>query len=128
MRYIIALLICIPAAEIGFLLLSGKTIGIFPTILLIIVSGVIGAYLAKQQGLETMRRAQEQLQYGQIPGDAILDGICVLIGGTMLLSPGFITDFFGLFLLLPPTRGLCKRLLTKFLNKRLQNGRIKIIR
>lgn len=128
MRYLFALLIVVPAAEIGFLLLSGKTIGIFPTILLIILSGGIGAYLAKQQGLETLRRAQEQLQYGQIPGEAILDGICVLIGGTMLLSPGFITDILGLFLLIPTSRVVCKKLITKFLNKRLQNGRIKIIR
>ena len=58
MRYLILLLIIIPAGEIAFLLLSGRTIGIIPTILLIIFTGIIGSYLAKKQGLETIRKAQ----------------------------------------------------------------------
>ncbi len=128
MRYLILLLIIVPAAEIAFLLLSGRTIGIFPTILLIIFTGIIGSYLAKKQGLETIRKAQEQLRFGRMPGEEILDGICIIIGGTLLLSPGFITDVFGLLLLLPPTRVYFKKLLTRILRNWMNKGRITIIK
>lgn len=128
MRYLFLLIIIIPAAEIGFLMYSGKMIGILPTLLLIVLSGVVGAYLAKQQGLEVIRKAQEQMRYGNMPGDAILDGICVLIGGTLLLSPGFITDFAGLLLLIPYTRVFFKKLIGSALMKWFNNGRITIIR
>jgi UPF0716 protein FxsA len=128
MRYLILLLILIPAGEIGVLLLSGEIIGIIPTILMIILTGVIGSYLAKKQGLETIRKAQEQLNRGMIPGEALLDGICILVGGVLLLSPGFITDVFGIVLLAPPTRKYVKKLLTKALTKWLNNGNMTIIR
>ncbi|UII55156.1 membrane protein FxsA [Cytobacillus spongiae] len=128
MRYLLLLLIIIPASEIGILLLSGKTIGVWPTLLMIIFTGILGAYLAKKQGLETIRKAQEQMQYGQIPGDAILDGICILIGGTVLLTPGFITDALGFLLLAPPTRKFFKMLLIKGLKNWMNRGRITIIR
>ncbi len=128
MRYLILLLILIPAGEIGVLLLSGDIIGIVPTILMIIFTGIIGSYLAKKQGLETIRKAQEQLNRGMIPGEALLDGICILVGGVLLLSPGFITDVFGIFLLAPPTRKYVKKLLTKTLTKWLNNGNVTIIR
>lgn len=128
MRYLFLLIIIIPAAEIGFLMYSGKMIGILPTILLIILSGVVGAYLAKQQGLETIRKAQEEMRYGNMPGDAILDGICVLIGGTLLLSPGFITDFVGLLLLIPYTRVFFKKMIARAMTKWVTNGRITIIK
>lgn len=128
MRYLILLLILIPAGEIGVLLLSGEIIGIVPTILMIIFTGIVGAYLAKKQGLETIRRAQEQLNRGMIPGEALLDGICILVGGVLLLSPGFITDVFGIVLLAPPTRKYVKKLLTKTLTKWLNNGNVTIIR
>lgn len=128
MRYLFLLIIIIPAAEIGFLMFSGKMIGVLPTIALIILSGVVGAYLAKQQGLETLRKAEEQMRYGNMPGDAILDGICVLIGGTLLLTPGFISDFAGLLLLIPFTRVFFKKLIGRALMNWFNKGRITIIK
>ncbi|CAH2714548.1 hypothetical protein BACCIP111895_01720 [Neobacillus rhizosphaerae] len=128
MRYLIILIIAIPAAEIGLLLFSGKTIGVWPTILLIILTGVIGAYLAKREGLQTIRKAQEQLRNGQIPGEAVLDGICILIGGILLLTPGFITDISGFLMLFPPTRRLFKFLMINSIRKKIQRGNIKIIK
>ncbi|MDP4170288.1 MAG: FxsA family protein [Bacillota bacterium] len=122
MPYLFLLIILVPAADIGVLLLSGKTIGVLPTILFIILSGVVGAYLAKSQGLKTLRKAQEELRNGRMPGEAILDGICILIGGTLLITPGFVTDILGLLLLLPFTRRFFKYLLRnsfkKWINKR----------
>ncbi|MDE3839884.1 membrane protein FxsA [Bacillus methanolicus] len=128
MRYFLLFLIIVPALEIAFLLLSGKTIGVLPTIFLLIFTGVLGAYLAKRQGLETIRKAQEQLRYGQIPGDALLDGICILIGGTLLLTPGFITDMAGFLLLAPPTRKFFKMLLIKAFKRWIDKGNVTIIR
>jgi UPF0716 protein FxsA len=128
MRYIIFLLILIPAADIGLLLFSGKTIGVLPTIACIILTGVIGAYLAKREGLETIRKARQQLRSGHIPGDAVLDGICILIGGTLLITPGFITDIIGFLMLLPLTRKPFKWALKRFFRKWTNRGNIKIIK
>lgn len=128
MRYLILLIIAVPAAEIGVLLLSGKTIGVWPTIGIIILTGVLGAYLAKKQGLETIKRAQAQLRYGHMPGDAILDGICILVGGTLLLTPGFITDITGFLMLAPPTNSFFKKLIMKWFRKWIDRNTVTIIR
>lgn len=128
MRFIVLLLIIIPAAEISLLLLSGRTLGIWTTITLIILTGVLGAYLAKQQGLDTIRKAQQQMQSGQMPGDVLLDGVCIIIGGTLLLTPGFITDILGILLLAPPTRKVFKIFLGKAIQNWLNKGKMKIIK
>ncbi len=128
MRYMALLIIIIPALDIAVLLLSGKTIGVLPTIAFIIFTGVIGVYLAKKEGLQTIRRAREQLALGQVPGESILDGICVVIGGILLLAPGFITDLIGFLLLFPPSRTPFKLLMKGYLFRRIQKGNIKIIK
>jgi UPF0716 protein FxsA len=128
MRYLALLIILIPAIDIAVLLISGNTIGVFPTIAFIIMTGVIGAYLAKREGLQTIKRAQEHLAYGQIPGDSVLDGICILIGGTLLLTPGFITDIAGFLLLFPPSRKPVKFLMINALRRRIEKGNIRIIK
>ncbi|MFB4163002.1 FxsA family protein [Alteribacillus sp. JSM 102045] len=123
-KWFVLLLIVVPALEIGILILSGNTIGIWPTILLIILTGILGAWLAKREGLHTIRTAQVQMQNGEVPGGLVLDGICILIGGAVLLTPGFITDAIGFFLLIPYTRGMIKALLQKIFAKLIQNGNI----
>lgn len=128
MRALIALIIIIPALEIGLLIFSGKTIGLLPTITLIILTGVLGAWLAKKQGLEIIRKAQEQMGYGQIPGFAIIDGICILAGAIFLLTPGFITDLTGLFLLIPQTRHFIKPFIGKLFQRMIDKGRFTIIK
>ncbi|WP_108671264.1 FxsA family protein [Peribacillus acanthi] len=128
MRYLLLFLIIIPAGEIAILLTAGKTIGVFPTILLIIATGITGAYLAKQQGLEVIRQAQRQMQYGQMPENTIIDGICILVGGVLLLTPGFITDSIGFILLLPPTRAMIRPFIIRTFRNMINKGNIKIIR
>lgn len=128
MRYLLLLIIIVPAAEMGILLASGQIIGVWPTILLIILTGVIGSYLAKKQGIATYYQLQRQMQTGQLPGDALLDGVCILVGGTLLLTPGFITDILGFLLLFPVTRISFKKLMTNWIQKRIRNGNMKIIR
>lgn len=128
MRYLILPIIIIPAIEIGLLLLSGKTIGVLPTIFLILFTGVLGAYLAKQQGIAALKKVQENLRHGVMPGDAVLDGICILIGATLLLTPGFVTDILGLLMLIPKTRKLFKKLLYRLFKNWMNRGTITVIR
>jgi UPF0716 protein FxsA len=128
MKIFLLLFILIPAAEIGILLLSGNTIGIWPTVLLLILTGVLGSYLAKKQGMNTIRKVQEQLQFGRLPGDEILDGVCIFMGGVLLLSPGFLTDIFGLILLLPLTRVFLKPIFIKMFQKWINKNTITVIR
>jgi len=115
MKVLITLLIVVPALEIALLVLSSNIIGIWSTAGLIIATGVLGAWLAKRQGAETIRQAKQQLMYGNIPSEAVLDGICILVGGTVLLTPGFITDLLGFFLLIPYTRAIIKPFLGRWL-------------
>ena len=117
MKIFILIFILVPVAELGVLLFSGQTIGVWPTLILLIVTGLLGSYLAKKQGINTIRKVQEQIQFGRVPGNQILDGLCVLFGGILLLSPGFLTDILGLILLLPFTRTLIQPFILKLIRK-----------
>lgn len=123
-RLLILILITVPIVEIWGLLKVGEWVGAGPTVLAVIGTGVIGGYLAKQQGLQTLRLAQLQMQQRQLPGGALLDGICILGGGILLLTPGFFTDAIGFILLLPLTRGIVKLWLKRWLQKLIREGRI----
>lgn len=126
-RILLLLIIIVPALEIAVLLLSGNIIGIWPTIFLIIATGILGAWLAKREGLQAVHLAKLQTEQGQLPNGMLLDGICILIGGIFLLTPGFITDAFGFFLLIPTSRTVAKALLIKLFNQMIKNGQFIII-
>jgi len=121
-KILLLLIIVVPALEIWVLIFSGNTIGVLPTILLIILTGVLGATLAKKEGLNAIRTAQMQASQGQVPGNVLLDGICILVGGLALLAPGFLTDALGFFLLIPQTRGIFKGFLQKIFQKLMKSG------
>ncbi|MDQ0270093.1 FxsA family protein [Cytobacillus purgationiresistens] len=128
MRYGLLLLLTVPALELIVLLMAGNTFGVGPTFLAILLTAIVGAYIAKRQGLETMRKMQRQLQYGEMPGQTLLDGVCIFIGGVLLIVPGFITDAVGILLLLPFVRNSLKAFIYKMIKKRIDHGNIKIIR
>ncbi len=122
------ILLSLPFLEIAVFLLLGKFIGIAETLFFIIATGLIGAYLLKKQGLKAYKNVQEQLRYGQLPGDAILDGLCVLSGGLLLLLPGFLSDVLGAVILFPPTKKIIKQLLIKSMQRKIQKkNRVTII-
>ncbi|EGK07175.1 FxsA cytoplasmic membrane protein (suppressor of F exclusion of phage T7) [Desmospora sp. 8437] len=123
-RMLILLMIIVPAVEIWGLITAGKWIGATPTVLLVIATGVAGWYLARKQGLQTLRLAQIQLSRGELPGDVLLDGICILAGGLLLVVPGFFTDVLGILLLIPYIRGMAKLLLKRKLLQWMDEGRI----
>lgn len=123
-RILILILIAVPALEIWGFVTAGKIIGSWPTILLVIITGVAGGYLARWQGMQTLHLARIQLSRGELPGDALLDGVCILAGGLLLLAPGFFTDILGLLLLIPYTRGMVRLLLKRKLAQWMEEGRI----
>ncbi|MES1037923.1 FxsA family protein [Peribacillus simplex] len=128
MKYFLMFIIAMPVVEIIVLFLSGNLIGFWPTLFLIVATGLIGAYLAKRQGMETWKKAQEQIRYGMMPGNEIIDGICIFIGAALLLSPGLISDIMGLILVFPPTRNLLKPIVIRFIMNRMNKGKVTIIR
>ncbi len=94
----------IPFAEIYLLIQVGAIIGAFPTILLVVFTAMLGAWLLKQQGFATFQRFQESLAQGVIPAYEMVEGPLILVGGALLLTPGFITDIIGFACLIPQLR------------------------
>ncbi|UOR11946.1 FxsA family protein [Halobacillus amylolyticus] len=127
-RWLFLLIIIVPALEIALFIWAGQIIGPWWVILLIITTGVVGAWLAKQQGLETVRKVQSSMGAGHEPGETLLDGACILVGGTLLLTPGFISDTVGFLLLLPFTRPPIKAFLRKIIMKMMDRNTITIYR
>lgn len=127
-RILILVFIVIPILELWGLISMGKWIGAWPTITLVFLTGILGAWLAKKEGLEILQLVRIQLSRGEIPGSALLDGICVLFGGIMLLAPGFFTDTLGFLLLIPYTRNIVKAWLRRLLEKWIKSGKFIIIR
>lgn len=116
----------IPIIEIYVLLEAGELIGLWPTISLIFLTGIAGAYLARTQGSDTARRIQIALQNGEMPTEELLDGAMILAGGITLLTPGFCTDMIGFCLLLPATRAIIKRTTRSWLKRMVDTGQIHI--
>ncbi|OEF95583.1 FxsA family protein [Desulfuribacillus alkaliarsenatis] len=124
---ILALLfIVVPAIEIYLIIKVGQIFGALTTLGIVVLTGFLGAYLAKSQGRQTLMLAQIDLQQGRVPSDLILDGLAILVGGVVLLTPGFVTDIFGFFLLVPTTRGMFKLAMRNWITKMINNGNVHI--
>lgn len=124
---LLLIFIGVPILELILLFKVGQIIGIGYTIVMIVVTGFVGVLLAKQQGFIVVKQLQNTLSYGQMPGDAILDGIFVFAGGLVLLAPGFITDTIGFLFLLPSSRRIFKEYLKNLLKQYLSTGHVRII-
>jgi len=98
----------IPLVEIYLLIKLGQNFGAITSILLVIFTGILGAYLARMEGLRTLFRIQETMREGGMPGEELLDALLIAIAGLVLITPGFITDVAGFLLLFPVTRMLAK--------------------
>jgi UPF0716 protein FxsA len=111
---LIVLFIVVPIAELYVIIQVGQLIGVWPTLALLLADALLGSWLVKHQGRGAWRRFNEALAARRFPGKEVADGVLIVIGGTLLLTPGFITDVFGFFLLIPPTRAISRRLLKRF--------------
>ena len=103
---LILIFILVPSLELYLLIKLGGIIGAGWTILLVLVTAVLGGLLLQQQGLSTWARAQRSLNHGEIPATEMFEGVILLVGGVLLLTPGLLTDAVGVLCLLPPSRRL----------------------
>lgn len=118
----------IPIVELYVLIEAGRQIGAGPTIALIFLTGIAGAWLARAQGFELITRIQTELNQGRLPAEELIDGSLVLAGGLLLLTPGFCTDLIGFCLLTPGPRQIIKRWLRKWLDEKIRRGEIHLHR
>ena len=108
---ILILFIIVPIAELAVIIQVGQQIGVLWTIAILVADSILGSLLMRSQGRAAWRRFNVALQAGRPPAREVLDGVLVIFGGALLLTPGFLTDIFGLVLLLPPTRAVVRRIL-----------------
>ena len=116
------LFLIIPIVEIFILIKSGEIIGIFPTIILVILTAVIGAALLRQQGLSTLARFQKNMSQGKLPAQELVEGILLAVGGALLMTPGFVTDTIGFLCLLPFSRKLMTTTIIKKSAEKVKSG------
>ncbi len=112
-------LLVVPVAEIALIVAVGKVIGGWQTLALLLVESALGAYLVKREGRRAWQGLQVALNTGHMPGRELADAALVLIGGTLLLTPGFLTDIAGFFFILPFTRPMTRRWLQGVVERRL---------
>ena len=126
MGNLLLLFIVLPAVELGLLIEIGSRIGAIETVAIIIVTGAIGASMARNQGLMVFSRLTEQLNAGEMPADALVDGIMILLAAALLVTPGVLTDAFGFLCLVPAFRSRVKGALLKRFEKAVMENRVHV--
>jgi UPF0716 protein FxsA len=112
--------VAVPLAEIYVLLQVGHAIGVLDTLALLILISVVGAWLAKREGIGVLRRIQRSIEAGRVPGTELIDGFLILMGAALMLTPGFLTDVVAILLLLPPIRAVLRRQLRRAFARRIE--------
>lgn len=120
------LFVVVPLLELVLLVQLGQWVGLWPTLALVLATGIAGASLARSQGLRTLAAFQGEVGAGRLPSGPLLDGLAVLIGGAFLLTPGLLTDVVGFSLLIPATRGWLRSRVVKRLEKMRADGTLQV--
>lgn len=118
-RWVFLALLIVPTVEIAAIIAVGRVIGTWPTVALLVAESLLGAWLVRREGRRTWRALAQSLQTGVPPSKELADAALVLVGGTLLLTPGFVTDLVGFFFILPITRPITRRLLEAVVARRL---------
>lgn len=121
---ILALFLIMPVVELGLLMQVDKLIGFWPTIGIILCTGLLGGFLAKREGLSVWQNLNRRMGQGDLPGKEVLDGVIILCAGALLITPGVLTDVVGFMGLIPPSRALIRKLVMKRIKKAMQRGSI----
>jgi UPF0716 protein FxsA len=116
---LVLLFIVVPIAELAVIIQVGGLIGVWWTIALLVADSILGSVLLRAQGRSAWMRFNAAVQSGRIPAREVLDGALVITGGVLLLTPGFISDIFGIVLLIPPTRALVRMIVARRLERRM---------
>src|ERR1700709_2825729 len=111
---LVLLFIVVPIAELYVIIQVGEAIGVWPTLLLLLLDAIVGSWLLKHEGRAAWRRFNQALAEKRVPAAGVADGFLVILGGALLIAPGFITDIFGILFLIPPTRALARKVLYRF--------------
>lgn len=119
-----ALFTLIPIIELTLLIELGRQIGLWSTVAIVIFTGIFGAYLAKREGFLVITRIRQELQQGQLPAEPLVDGVIILAGGLLLLTPGLLTDAVGFLALFPVSRRYIKRYLKGKFEQKIDSGEI----
>ncbi len=122
--YLLLLFTLVPLVELFLLIEVGRVIGTWPTIFLVAATGFFGVMLARSQGLQVLYRMQQDMGRGSLPGEELLDGACILVGGAVLLTPGLITDLLGFALLIPITRTWFKQAAYRMIRRKMKTGTV----
>jgi UPF0716 protein FxsA len=120
---LVALFIGVPILEIYVIIQVGQVIGAAWTIVLLIADSIFGSWLIRREGGRAWQALNSALESGRMPATELADGGLILVGGTLMLSPGFVTDALGILLILPFTRPLARRMLSRVVARRLQEAR-----
>ncbi len=118
---LVVLLIGVPILELYVIVRVAVGIGTLETIGLLILVSVVGAWLVRREGLGVLARTRQRLARGQVPGNELVDGLLILVAGSLMLTPGFLTDALGLVLLVPPTRIAVRSVLVRKLRNRVRS-------
>ena len=110
---LVVLFVAVPIVELAVIIQVGQLIGLWPTLALLVADSILGSVLMRSQGRAAWRAFNAALSAGRPPAREVLDGVLVIFGGALLLTPGFATDLLGLLLLLPPTRAVVRRVLVR---------------
>ncbi|WP_432352205.1 FxsA family protein [Sporosarcina sp. A2] len=122
MKWLVLLFLVVPASELTLLLVAGNQLGVMPTISIILLTGIGGAYMAKRQGFRAIVEFRERMAAGDAPGPPIIDGLCILAGGLLLLIPGFITDIIGVLLLFSWPRKILRPFIIRQIYNKMKKG------
>ncbi len=125
---LILLFTVLPLTELYLLIEIGKVIGGLNTVGLVLVTGIVGAYLARMEGMRTIARAQQNIAQGITPAEEMIDGLLIFMAGAVLITPGIITDCIGFLILLPPTRRYFKIWLRRQFDRAVASGGVHIHR
>ncbi len=117
----------VPLVELYLLVSIGRVLGAGWTIALVLVTGAVGAWFARLEGLRVLNRWREAMARHQVPTDSVVDGILIFLGGVLLVTPGIITDAAGLSMVLPPTRRLISAAVHRWFRREVERGRIQMV-
>lgn len=121
---LVLLFVVTPLIELAILVYLGTLVGVLYTILIVVTTGLLGAFLAKNEGLATFSRIRSSIERGVLPAEEIFQGVLILIGGLLLLTPGLITDLAGFAMLIPRTRKVVAKLLHSLIERKIQQRKI----
>ncbi|MBC8365095.1 MAG: FxsA family protein [Actinobacteria bacterium] len=119
---LLVLFLVTPIVELYLIVQVAGGVGLLNTIALLFLVSAVGAWLVRREGLGILRRAQDEMAQGRVPGRQLVDGLLVLFGGALMLTPGFATDALGLSLLFPPTRALLRVVASRWFGRRMSDG------